>query len=71
LPDPDLLIRTGGENRVSNFLLWNFAYTEIWFTDTLWPEFGTDDLAQALSFFSDRERRFGRVGDLQKKAGAD
>ncbi|MFW2403482.1 MAG: isoprenyl transferase [Gammaproteobacteria bacterium] len=71
LPDPDLLIRTGGEKRVSNFLLWDFAYTEIWFTDTLWPEFDEQDLADALNFYGGRERRFGRVGDLQKKAGAD
>jgi undecaprenyl diphosphate synthase len=71
LPEPDLLIRTGGENRVSNFLLWDFAYTEIWFTDTLWPDFGDDDLAAELKFFGSRERRFGRVGDMRKKAGVD
>ncbi|MBT8441458.1 MAG: isoprenyl transferase [Gammaproteobacteria bacterium] len=71
LPEPDLLIRTGGENRVSNFLLWDFAYTEIWFTEKLWPDFDEGDLARALNFFGERERRFGRVGDMQKKAGAD
>jgi len=71
LPEPDLLIRTGGEARVSNFLLWDFAYTEIWFTQTLWPDFDDQDLAAALAFFAGRERRFGRVGDLQKKAGVD
>jgi len=60
--DPDLLIRTGGEKRVSNFLLWDLAYTEIHFTDTLWPSFDDRDLAEAFEFFSQRQRRFGRVG---------
>ena len=59
--DPDLLIRTGGERRVSNFLLWNFAYTEIFFTDTLWPDFMANKLHEAFEFFGRRERRFGRV----------
>ena len=62
LPDiasPDLCIRTGGDHRVSNFMLWQFAYTELYFTETLWPDFGADDLAQALEDFSGRERRFG------------
>ena len=63
LPEPDLLIRTGGERRVSNFLLWDLAYTELYFTDTLWPEFGPEDLDRALAFFGSRERRFGKVGD--------
>jgi undecaprenyl diphosphate synthase len=66
LSDPDLLIRTGGECRVSNFLLWNFAYTEIRFTEKLWPEFGGADLDDAFEFFSQRQRRFGRVeGQLE------
>jgi undecaprenyl diphosphate synthase len=66
LSDPDLLIRTGGECRVSNFLLWNFAYTEIRFTEKLWPEFGGADLDDAFDFFSQRQRRFGRVeGQLE------
>jgi len=60
---PDLLIRTGGERRISNFLLWDLAYTELYFTDTLWPEFGPEDLDGALAFFGSRERRFGKVGD--------
>jgi len=60
---PDLLIRTGGEHRVSNFLLWDMAYTELYFTDTLWPEFGGEDLDKAIEFFRDRERRFGQTGD--------
>jgi undecaprenyl diphosphate synthase len=59
LPDPDLLIRTGGEKRISNFLLWNLAYTEIYFSDVLWPEFGPAHLEAAFEFFARRERRFG------------
>jgi undecaprenyl diphosphate synthase len=70
LPSPDLLIRTGGEQRVSNFLLWDLAYTELCFTDTLWPDFGADQIAQALEFFSQRQRRFGLTGD-QLEAIAD
>jgi len=61
LPDPDLLIRTAGELRVSNFLLWQAAYAELYVTDTLWPEFGADDLRAALGAFAERERRFGAV----------
>lgn len=59
LPDPDLLIRTGGEQRISNFLLWNLAYTELYFCDTLWPDFGARELEAAIEFFSRRQRRFG------------
>ncbi|MEE8527936.1 MAG: polyprenyl diphosphate synthase [Gammaproteobacteria bacterium] len=61
LPDPDLLIRTGGEQRISNFLLWHLAYSELFFTDTLWPDFGTRDLDTALLYFAARERRYGRI----------
>lgn len=61
LPDPDLLIRTGGEQRISNFLLWNLAYTELYFCDTLWPDFGKRELAAAIEHFAGRQRRFGRV----------
>jgi len=60
-PDPDLLIHTGGEMRVSNFLLWQIAYTELWVTPTLWPDFGTRDLYVAVADFQRRDRRFGRV----------
>lgn len=60
-PEPDLLIRTAGERRLSNFLLWDLAYTELYFTDTLWPDFGQKDLETALLDFSGRERRFGGV----------
>jgi undecaprenyl diphosphate synthase len=59
LPDPDLLIRTGGEQRISNFLLWNLAYTELYFSDTLWPDFGERDLDAAIQHFGRRQRRFG------------
>ena len=59
LPDPDLLIRTSGEMRVSNFLLWQLAYTEIWVTETLWPDFSTCHLLQAILDFQQRERRYG------------
>jgi undecaprenyl diphosphate synthase len=62
LPDPDLFIRTGGDHRISNFLLWNIAYAELFFTDTLWPDFGVAELAEAIEDFSQRERRFGLTG---------
>ncbi|MBI2204127.1 MAG: isoprenyl transferase [Candidatus Rokubacteria bacterium] len=61
VPDPDLLIRTSGEMRVSNFLLWQIAYTELWITPTLWPEFGAADLYRAVADFQGRVRRFGGV----------
>jgi undecaprenyl diphosphate synthase len=60
LPDVDLHIRTGGEQRISNFLLWQLAYAELWFTERLWPDFTAADLNEALSFFASRERRFGQ-----------
>ena len=61
LPDPDLLIRTSGEMRISNFMLWQLAYTEFWVTDTLWPDFRRRHLVQAIAEYQRRERRFGRV----------
>jgi len=61
LPDPDLFIRTGGEQRVSNFLLWNLAYTELWFSDTLWPAFDANEFDRALQSYAERERRFGHT----------
>ncbi|MCK5681938.1 isoprenyl transferase [bacterium] len=61
LPDPDLLIRTSGEMRISNFLLWQLAYAELYFSDTLWPDFSKDELLQIINDFQQRERRFGRV----------
>lgn len=63
LPEPDLFIRTGGEQRVSNFLLWQMAYTEFFFTDVLWPEFDANQLNKAIDSFSRRERRFGRTSE--------
>ncbi len=60
LPDPDLVIRTGGEQRISNFLIWQSAYAELWFTDCLWPDFGPDTFDAALIEFARRTRRFGR-----------
>jgi len=63
LPDPDLLIRTGGEQRISNFLLWNLAYSELWFCDSLWPDFSTADFDKALSYYAHRQRRYGHTGD--------
>lgn len=62
-PEPDLFIRTGGEQRVSNFLLWQLAYTELYFTDMLWPDFGPAALEEALLWFRARERRFGRTSE--------
>jgi undecaprenyl diphosphate synthase len=63
LPDPDLLIRTGGESRISNFLLWQMAYTELYFVDDYWPDFDEASLAKALTWFASRVRRFGRTDD--------
>jgi undecaprenyl diphosphate synthase len=71
IPDPDLLIRTGGEQRISNFLLWNLAYTELYFSDALWPEFSPAHLDTAFEHFARRERRFGKTsGQLPAKADA-
>ena len=63
LPKPDLFIRTSGEKRLSNFLLWQIAYTEMFFTDTLWPDFDKNTFMQALEFYTHRQRRFGRTGE--------
>jgi undecaprenyl diphosphate synthase len=62
-PEPDLFIRTGGEQRISNFLLWQIAYTELFFTDTLWPEFNEAAFDEALDWYATRQRRFGKTGD--------
>ena len=61
IPDPDLLIRPGGEKRISNFLLWQCAYSEFYFSDVLWPDFGTEELDKAIAEFRRRDRRFGGV----------
>jgi undecaprenyl diphosphate synthase len=63
VPDPDLLIRTGGEQRISNFLLWHLAYAELYFCDTLWPDFDDRDFQEALEFYATRQRRYGHTGE--------
>ena len=68
LPDPDLIVRTSGERRMSNFLLWQAAYAELFFTPVLWPDFGPDDLRAAVTDFARRERRFGRVSAAEAEA---
>jgi len=70
IPEPDLFIRTGGEQRVSNFLLWDLAYAELYFTPKLWPDFALSDLEEALAYFGARERRFGRVSEPRAAAKA-
>ncbi|WP_170252379.1 polyprenyl diphosphate synthase [Vogesella urethralis] len=67
-PEPDLFIRTGGEQRISNFLLWQLAYSELYFTDLLWPDFGREALTAALDSFAARERRFGRTSEQLPEA---
>ena len=67
-PEPDLFIRTGGEQRISNFLLWQLAYTELYFTDTLWPDFDGDALDRAIASYRSRERRFGRTSEQVQQA---
>jgi undecaprenyl diphosphate synthase len=69
-PEVDLLIRTGGEKRLSDFLLWEAAYAELWFTDRMWPEFSADDLTAAVSEFRNRERRFGGLGHAAASVAA-
>lgn len=70
-PEPDLFIRTGGEERISNFLLWQLAYTELYFTPTLWPDFDTAEFGKAISSYQQRERRFGRTSEqLSEKSNA-
>lgn len=68
LPEPDLFIRTGGEKRISNFMLWQLAYTELYFTDTLWPDFDKDAFEVALESFASRQRRFGQTGKQVEEA---
>ncbi len=67
LPDPDLLIRTSGERRISNYLLWQMAYTELYFTDTLWPDFDKHALQQAIAWFAQCERRYGKTGEQMQQ----
>lgn len=63
LPEPDLFVRTGGEQRISNFLIWQLAYTELYFTDALWPDFNEQEFEKALSWYAGRQRRFGKTGE--------
>ncbi len=67
LPEPDLFIRTGGEKRISNFLIWQLAYTELYFTDVLWPDFSEQHFAEALDWYIGRQRRFGKTGEQIEK----
>ena len=67
-PEPDLFIRTGGEQRISNFLLWQLAYSELYFTETLWPDFGAEALDEAIASYRRRERRFGRTSEQVQQA---
>lgn len=69
LPDPDLFIRTGGEQRISNYLLWQLAYTELYFTECLWPDFDEAALDMAIDWFASRQRRFGRTGEQLREDG--
>ena len=69
MPDPDLFIRTGGETRVSNFLLWQLAYSELYFTDVLWPDFNEEALNDALNSYACRQRRFGKTGEQVSAGG--
>ena len=75
MPDPDLLIRTGGEIRISNYLLWQIAYSELYFCDTFWPDFDEEDLHKAIASYQQRQRRFGKTEqqveeeDLKVKKG--
>lgn len=68
--DPDLIIRTGGEMRISNFLLWQAAYSELYFSPVLWPDFGPNELDQAIAAYTARERRFGGVGEPARQSGS-
>ena len=70
VPEPDLIIRTGGEQRISNFLLWQAAYSELYFTDCLWPEFDEAELDAALAAYARRDRRFGAVASVPPAAAA-
>ena len=69
-PEPDLFIRTGGEQRISNFLIWQLAYTELYFTQILWPDFDAEALQLAIQWYRQRDRRFGRTSEQLPPGGA-
>ena len=69
IPDPDLMIRTSGENRISNFLLWQLAYAELYFTETLWPDFSKRDMEAAIAYFNSRDRRYGGISQPHEMQG--
>ncbi len=69
IPDPDLMIRTSGESRISNFLMWQLAYAELYFTDTLWPDFLKKDMEKAIDYFNSRERRYGGLSQMHEMQG--
>ncbi|HOK75376.1 MAG TPA: undecaprenyl diphosphate synthase family protein, partial [Bacteroidales bacterium] len=72
IPDPELMIRTSGEMRISNFLLWQMAYTELYFTDILWPDFRKEHFYEAIIDYQKRERRFGKTSEqIMKNGGSD
>lgn len=71
MPDPDLLIRTGGEQRLSNYLLWQCAYSEFYFTDTFWPDFSEDEMCKAICDYQGRQRRFGKTGEQVQQSGGE
>ena len=71
MPDPDLVIRTSGEQRISNFLLWQIAYAEFYFTPVLWPDFSEEEMAKALRSFGSRTRRFGKTDEQLKEAQSE
>ena len=71
MPDPDLLIRTGGELRISNYLLWQIAYSELYFCETYWPDFGEEDLQDAILSYQSRQRRFGKTEEQVESAQSD
>lgn len=70
IPDPELHIRTGGELRLSNYLLWQCAYSELYFTDTYWPDFGVEDFHKAIISYQGRQRRYGKTGEQIEKEGS-
>lgn len=70
LPAPDLFIRTGGEKRISNYLLWQLAYTELYFTGVLWPDFNSEHFDEAVTWYTNRQRRYGRISEQLREAGA-